>query len=143
MANATRNGDNGTMKRHSKEYWDTVDAFRLAIEMYSKKEYKAGHRVIVEGVQIADDWLAADKNYYKGKPIVILNTSGVSSMSRAFERDNKGNIIKGLMKDGVESAKEYVQWYKNTNTRLNDLAVQTNASRGKEYIEKIFKEMTN
>lgn len=142
MANATQNGNNGTMKRYSKEYWDTVDAFRVAIEKYGKQEYKAGHKVIVEGVQIADDWLVADKSYYKDKPMVVLSTSAVSSMSRAFERDDKGNVIKGLMDGGIESAKEYVQWYKNTNNRLNDLAVQTNAARGKDYIEKILEEIS-
>lgn len=142
MTNATRNGDNGTMKRHSKEYWDVVDAFRLAIENYGKQEYKAGHRVIVEGVQIADDWLAAGKSYYKDKPMIILNTAAVSSMSRSFERDGKGNIITGLMNGGIESAKEYMQWYINTNVRLDDLATQTNAARGKEYIEKILEEMS-
>ena len=141
MANATRNGDNGTMKRHSKEYWDTVDMFRLALENYGRKEYRSGRKVIAEGVQIADDWLAADKSYYKDKPMVILNTPAVSSMSRAFERDNKGNIIKGLVSGGAESAKEYIQWYKNTNARLNDLAVQTNAERGKKYIDDLLKDI--
>lgn len=139
MANATRNGDNGTMKRHSKEYWDVVDKFRLAIENYGKQEYRAGHRVLVEGVQIADDWLAADKSYYNDKPVVVLNTSAISSMRRAFERDGKGNIIKGLMNGGIQSAKEYVQWYMNTNARLNDVAKQTHATRGKKYIEDILK----
>lgn len=143
MSNATRNGDNGTMKRHSKEYWDTVDAFRVAIDNYGRQEYKAGHRVIAEGVQIADDWLSGNKSYYKDKPIVILNTSAFSSMSRAFERDDKGNVIKGLMDKGMGSAKEYIQWYKNTNSRLNDLSIQTGAVRGKKYVEKIFEEMIN
>ena len=138
MANATQNGDNGTMKKHSEEYWDTVDKFRVAIEKYSKLEYKSGYRVIVEGVQIADDWLVANKSYYKDKPMIILKTSAVLSMSRAFKRDDKGNIIKGLMSGG----KEYIQWYINTNNRMNDLATQSNAARGKKYVEKILKEMS-
>ena len=47
MSNATENGDNGTVKRYSDEYWEMVDDFRLAIEEYGKQEYYAGHRVIV------------------------------------------------------------------------------------------------
>lgn len=137
MSNATRNGDNGTMKRHSKEYWKIVDNFREAIENYGREQHKQKRRVIVEGVQLADDWLAADKSYYKDKPMIILNTNPVTSLKRAFERDGKGNIIQGL--GGVDSAKEYVQWYANTNQRLNDLATQTSAKRGSKWVSNYLK----
>ena len=56
MTDATKTGENGTMKRHSKEYWDTVDSFREALESYGKVQFANGHRVVAEGVQIADDW---------------------------------------------------------------------------------------
>lgn len=117
MANATKTGENGSMKKYSKEYWNTVDLFREAIENFGKEQFSKGHKVIVEGVQIADDWLVADKSYYTGKPIAILGTNPVTSIRRAFERDGRGNLVKGL--GSVESAKEYVQWYANTNKRLN------------------------
>jgi hypothetical protein len=132
MANATKTGENGLMKRHSKEYWNTVDLFREAIENFGKEQFSKGHKVIVEGVQIADDWLVDDNGYYSNKPIAILNTGPVTSIRRAFERDGRGNLIKGL--GSVESAKEYVQWYVNTNKRLGVLANKTNAKRGQEWI---------
>ena len=141
MTNATQNGDNGTMKRYSKEYWDTVDKFRSAIENYGKEQYRQGHKVVVEGVQIADDWLSGDKKYYADKPMVILNTSAITSMTRAFNRDDKGNIIKGLIGDGIQNAKEYMQWYINTRQRLDDLATVTSARRGEKYIESFLANM--
>lgn len=138
MCNATRDGGNGTMKRHSPEYWKTVDSFRAALENFSRSQFKSGHRVIVEGVQIADDWLVANKSYYKDKPMVILNTSIVTSMKRAFERDDKGNILTGLMRGGRHAAKVRIQWYGNSKIRLNDLATQNNISKGKAYLDLLF-----
>lgn len=102
MPNAQKDGST-KMERHSKEYWDVVDNFRNAIESYAKKEYKKGNRVIVEGVQMADDWLSADKNYYKDKPVVVLNTGAVKSIRRAFQRDDRGGFFKGL--GSLDSAK--------------------------------------
>lgn len=134
MANATKTGENGVMKRHSKEYRDTVDLFRNAIEQYGKEQFHQGHKVIVEGVQIADDWLTEDKNFYSKKPIAILGTNPITSIRRAFERDDRGNLLEGL--GSLESAKEYFQWYVNTSSRLNYLANKTQAKRGEEWIQK-------
>lgn len=134
MAYATKDGSGTTMKRHSKEYWDTVDLFRNAIEGYSKEQFSKGNRVIVEGVQIADDWLSADKKYYADKPMIILNTGAIKSMKRAFSRDDRGGIVKGLM--GLDSAKEYIQWYRNSNKRLSELTDISGASKNKPYLNK-------
>lgn len=132
MAYATKEGSDKVMKRHSKEYWDTVDTFRDAIEEYSKEQYLKGNRVIVEGVQIADDWLAADKKYYANKPMVILNTGAIKSMKRAFTRDDRGGIIKGLK--SLDSAKEYIQWYRNSSKRLNELSDISGARKNQKYL---------
>ena len=132
MANATKSGNDGSMVKHSKEYWNTVDSFREAIENYGKKQFSHGHKVIVEGVQIADDWLTDDKSYYTDKPIIILGTNPITSVRRAFERDGRGNLIKNI--GNIESAKEYFQWYTATHNRLNDLANATNAKRGQEWV---------
>lgn len=107
------------IKRHSKEYWDIVEKFDKAIDSYAKEEYKKGNRVIVEGVQIADGWLKGDLKEYDGKPAIILSTNPIKSMSRAFARDDRGNLLKGL--GSLDSAKEYLQWYSNTNKRLKEL----------------------
>ena len=67
MTNATNKGDNGTLKRYSKEYWDIVDRFRDSIEKFGQNEFKNGKRCIVEGVQLADDWFTLDKSYSSSK----------------------------------------------------------------------------
>lgn len=134
MTNATETGENGTMKRFCKEYWDTVDSFRDALDSYGRDQFSKGHKVIAEGVQIADDWLTADKQYYSGKPMAILGTNPVTSLQRAFERDEKGNLITGFK--NLDSVKEYVQWYSNTHKRLNDLATVTQAKRGQDWVKR-------
>lgn len=134
MANATENGENGTLERHCKEYWAIVDSFRAALESYGKVQFSKGHRVIAEGVQISDDWLSADKKYYTNKPTVILGTSPVASMRRAFERDGRGGLITGLR--NLDSAKEFVQWYAISHQKLNDLADSTQSKRGQEWVKK-------
>lgn len=133
MKNAT---NNTSIKRHSKEYWDIVDNFNKAITDYSKKEFKNGNRVIVEGVQIADGWLAS-QDYFKGKPMIILGTNPIKSMSRAFERDERGNLIKGL--GSLDSAKEYINWYMDTNKKLNELSLSTDSVKtSKKFVESLF-----
>lgn len=138
MTNATKMGRNGMMKRHSKEYWDTVDSFREALEEYGKLQFSKGNRVIAEGVQIADDWLVNDKQYYIGKPIVILNTNPILSICRAFERDERGNLITGLK--SLESAKDYILWYSNTCKKLNKLIKVTKAKRIPKLAKNYFKQ---
>lgn len=135
MINATENGDNGTIKRYSKEYWKIVDNFQKAVEKFGRDEYKSGNKVIVEGVQIADDWFAADKSYYADKPVVVLSTNPVTSMKRAFDRDGRGNIIVGLK--NLDNTKEYLQWYMHSYNRLNDMAKAANAKKGQEYINRL------
>lgn len=138
MTDATKTGENGTMKRHSKEYWDTVDSFREALESYGKVQFANGHRVVAEGVQIADDWLTGDKKYYSDKPMIILGTNPVTSIQRAFERDDRGGLITGLK--NLDSAKEYVQWHSNTHKRLDDLATTSNAKKGQDWVKKYLSE---
>ena len=137
MTTATSDG-NGAMKRHSKEYWDVVDNFQKAVENYGRDEYKKGNRVIVEGVQIADDWFAADKSYYSGKPTIVLTTNPISSIVRAFDRDGRGGLIKGL--SSLDNAKDYIKWYADGTKRLSDLSKSAEAKRGQKYIDAFLKQ---
>lgn len=69
-----------------KDFWKTMDAFGDAIVSFGEKQY--GHKkVIVEGVQIADETLFVDKNFFKDKPLLILSTDVNTSLQRAAERD--------------------------------------------------------
>lgn len=141
IQNASEQPKTGEIKRYGDEYWKAVDAFRDAVESFSKSEFRKGNRVIVEGVQMSDDWLSADKGYYKSKPMIILSTNPILSMRRAFERDGRGNLIKGLT--NMDDVKDYVMWYAHTNARLNDLAKTSSAKKGQEYLKDIIVNIGN
>lgn len=131
VANA---GMPGSKYWNSGSYWKEVDKIRDAIEEYSKEQYDKGNRVIVEGVQIQGDWLAGEKNYYKGKPIMVLRTPAAVSIKRAYMRDE----ITGI--NAIKKAKESVQYYKNVNKKLDDLAKETDAIKnGKDFVDLIYK----
>lgn len=138
MTNATRTGEDGTIKKYSKEYWDLVDQFRNALESFGKENFKNGNKVIVEGLQIQDDWLSDNKKYYSNKPIVILSTNKISSIKRAFERDEKSLI--SILKD-VDNMKEYISWYKDMNRKMDDLSSISNAKKGKKIINQILRDL--
>ena len=121
------------LKRFGGRYFKVVDQFRDAIEDFSKQEFKKGNRVIVEGVQLADDWLSADKSYYEGKPVIALQTKALTSMKRAFERDDRGNLIKGLK--NLDDAKDYIRWYSKSSKNIKDLVSKSGTiEKGKKYI---------
>ena len=75
-------------------------------------------RVIVEGIQILDNWLYPCTSYYIGKPIIILTTDIDTSMQRVAIRD----IIRN------EDAISYLNWYMDTEKRLNNLIHITSAT---------------
>ena len=142
MANAESDPKDGGMKRHGNEYWKTVDQFRDAIEKFAKQEFKKGNRVIVEGVQLADEWLAP-KSYYDGKPVVTLGTNQLKAMRQAAERDGIGNgyigVIKRLKGMDKQSRKEYLDWYlKWSPKNLDDLVTKAGTiEKGKKYISEL------
>ena len=123
------------LTRNSQVYWKTLEQFSDAVDSFGKKQFSKGNRVIAEGVQIADGALKARPEDYKGKPISILSTGPVKSLSRAFNRDNKGNVLQGL--NSVDSAKEYILWYADSYKNLNMLSNTTHAKKGKKYLDRI------
>lgn len=133
------NGANDPIDLDSKEYVNLGISFRKAIEGYGKEQFKKGNKVIVEGVQIADGWLSPNSSYYKDKPIAILGTNAINSMSRALRRDGRGGLIKGLA--SLDSAKDYIRWYMEDSKTLDSLSNATQAKRGEEWIE-LFKKVS-
>lgn len=114
-------------KKFSKEYWDTVDKFATEIERYSEQQFKKGHRVVVEGIQVADGWLRSDKSYYSNKPIAVLDTGKVQSLVRAFQRDGRSNI--GLAINRLLQ-KDDGPWSYLMDKNLKELSKETKAKRG-------------
>ena len=111
----------------NKDYWDTVEKFDKAIEGFSRETYGKGGKVIVEGVQIADKWLKGKGSDYKGKPLMVLNTNAVTSMSRAFDRDGRGNLLKGLA--GLDDPKQYLKWVYDTNRHMKEINKENQSTR--------------
>lgn len=131
VANSRRRGNKyfGTGR-----YWKQVDAIRDAIEEYSKEQYDKGNRVIVEGIQVQDDWLTNDKKYYKGKPMIILRTPALVSMTRGNMRDGISAV------NAIKNFKERMRVYKYNNKKLDDLANEIDAiNNGKDFVDLIYK----
>lgn len=126
MKNATMSGENGTMKRYTKEYWETVDKFTNAIDRYSKQEFNRGHKVVVEGVQLLDEWYSPKgADYFKGKPTVIMGTSPILAMSRAISRDGKGIST---------NQKKQIQQYIETLKSLDNYSKELHAESGRKWL---------
>lgn len=130
--------DPKNMKRYSEEYWDLVSNFSKAIEDYGAEQYKKGNKVVVEGVQIADDWLhPREENFYSNRPLITMTTNPVSSIQRAFARDGRGGLIKGFK--GLDDTKEYVNWYIRSSKNLKELSSSAGAKRGQKWVEDYLK----
>lgn len=74
----------------SMEDWaKIVDRVAVELEKWSAQCYKEGKKVIVEGVQLLDDTIYPQKNFFAGKPVIMLNTGVLKSIHRANKRDDK------------------------------------------------------
>lgn len=124
--------EGGKFKRFSKEYWNVVDDFSKEIEKFSANQYKEGHRVIVEGIQVADGWLHGSSEFYADKPTVVLGTNKVKSLIQAFDRDERSDVglaVKSLF------AKDGTNWSNTMTKNLNDLVEWTNAKKGSKAVD--------
>lgn len=122
-----------TMKFGTKKYWKTVDELSNAIDQYSKEQYNQGNRVIVEGIQIAQNWLRSGYDSYKGQPIAVLNTSRTSSLMQAFARDQRSDVseaIKSLF------SKSETNWSSDAQKELKEIAKATEAKKGNKVVDK-------
>lgn len=96
------------------EYWNTVESFRKVIDKFSEQEFTKGRKVVVEGVQIADTWLTDNIEYYKDKPVVILQTPVITSAYRRFERD--GFVFDKMARKDMKKYSEYGKQLNNLVT---------------------------
>jgi len=100
-----------------KERWKVIDAIGGQVEPYGQHCYNQGKRVIIEGVQMADDTIFPDKKYFQDRPIVTLHTSKFKSAWRAANRD-KNNPI-DIIKDFTD--KERSEWYSRVERGLDTI----------------------
>lgn len=72
--------------------YQKVDAIAKASEQYSKHLFNDKKRLIIEGVQLMDTTFYENRDFYKDKPFMLVNTSAIKSLIRGNERDE----MKGL-----------------------------------------------
>lgn len=70
--------------------------------------------------------------------MIVLTTNPITSMKRAFERDDLGNLITGLL--NTDNAKDHIKWYVNNVTRLKNLSKNTDSKQTQDFID-LYKEV--
>lgn len=75
-----------------KDHWKSLDAFEDQVKAFGREQYKRGKRVVVEGVQLADQTIFPDKTYFKDQPVMILGTDIETSTKRGNKRDGISQI---------------------------------------------------
>lgn len=69
--------------------YEIVDQMATASEEWSKELYSRNKRVILEGVQLADQTWYENRSSYNGKPFMLINTNALASNYRGSVRDSE------------------------------------------------------
>lgn len=125
-------------KKGTKEYGKILDNFAKAVEDFGKEQFHKNRKVIAEGVQVADGALTPDNKYFKDKPVMLLHTNSIVAMKRAFARDGRGGLLKGL--SNLDSAKNYIEWYKSIEKSMTEIEKATFFKRGKKWLINLLEE---
>lgn len=117
--------DDVYFKNSSKpQYWNKVDEFAKAIEEYGKEQFDNGNRVIVEGVQIFDNWLYPNSDFLEKMPTIVINTNSKISNKRAIQRD-----------EITESLIDRVKQYEIAQLKIDEFINNTKSYQtGYEYV---------
>lgn len=106
------------LKTDGKLDYQKVDAIAKASEGYSKQLYSNRKKLIIEGVQLMDSTFYENREFYKDKPYMLVNTSAVKSLIRGNERDE----IKGF--DSFYRIPYYIKNSKNVKSLKKDLSLK-------------------
>lgn len=112
---------------------DYVDEFGDALIDYSKSMYNK-HKIIVEGVQLLDGTIYSDKDFFKDKPVIFLQTSKEKSREQAGLRDGIDYIT------DAENSLDYDHWATNWSKTLHSIADGLDCKIGQEYVKMLFEE---
>lgn len=113
-----------------KAFWKTMDEFQDAIVSFGKKQHAKGKKVIVEGVQIADETLFFDKTFFKDQPLMILSTDKNTALKRAAERDE-------IELDDKEAMHFRKIMQDNWSKQIKTLAETADVKVGQLYVEQL------
>lgn len=89
-----------------------LDKFEDAAVAFGKEQFSKGKKVIFEGIQIMDSGFIMDKSFFKGKPVIIVQTNMITSTARASRRDGE-TMIKRMIRNrdtmgySIKSRKEF------------------------------------
>ena len=108
---------------------DIYKKFEKAIEEFGRIQFEEGRKVIVEGTQILDGLINPNKDFYKNKCIIILQTSQAKSKENAAKRDKKE--AKELAEKIMNKHQDPSEQKKN----MNDLVDQSNSETGLKGID--------
>lgn len=111
-----------------------MDEFQDAIVSFGEKQYAKGKKVIAEGVQIADETLFVDKNFFKDQPLMILSTDKDTSLKRAAERDE-------IELNDEEAMKFRKIMQENWSRQVTTLAQTADVKTGQIYVEQLLKKI--
>lgn len=75
-------------KSDIKSYFKKVDEFTKLTELFAEEEYGKTSKVIMEGVQLLDETMYPNKNFFNDKPCILLKTNDNVSQKRAAKRDS-------------------------------------------------------
>lgn len=111
----------------TKERFKYIDEFaEKHLQNFAKEQFKKGRKVIVEGVQLADDTMYPDKSFFKDKAVMVINTPALLSAIRSSIRDNKKMTLTDI--------KERIDWDKYLNKNFNEIVSNNNVEKGKAFV---------
>jgi len=76
------------LSHDNQEKWRIVDEMSDAIIDFAKEQYKKRKAVIVEGVEIANEAMYPDKQFFKDQCLIVLETPYLKSLLRGLKRDS-------------------------------------------------------
>lgn len=106
------------LKKDGKLDYKKVDSIAKASEQYSKQLYDNKKKLIIEGVQLMDTTFYENRDFYKDKPYMLVNTSAIKSLLRGNERDE----MKGF--DSLYRIPYYMKNSKEVKKLMKDLKLK-------------------
>lgn len=121
------------IKEDGKLDYKIVDKMAKASEDWSKQVYKNNKKVVLEGVQLMDTTLYDNRDFYKDKPYMLLNTSAIQS----WKRGNKRDEMKGL------DMFYRFGYYKATSKTVKEVTNDLNLKKSKEVFDSLVSDHLN
>lgn len=120
------------IKKDGKLDYKIVDKIAKASEDWSKEIYKDKKKVVLEGVQLMDTTLYENRDFYKDKPYMLMNTSAIQSWKRGNQRDE----MKGLDRF------YRFNYYMDTSKTVKEITKDLELKKDKQIVDDIIKNIS-